>query len=57
MGTMYSLSQAATNFDMEIADVSPPERSLTDEFKQQLIDRAMSSRNLSRLRNASEKRM
>ncbi|MHA2274332.1 MAG: hypothetical protein ACXAC2_01095 [Candidatus Kariarchaeaceae archaeon] len=39
MRTMHSLSHAATNFDMEIAYVSPPEMSLTDEFKQQLLDR------------------
>ncbi|MHA2402707.1 MAG: aspartate/ornithine carbamoyltransferase family protein, partial [Candidatus Kariarchaeaceae archaeon] len=37
MRTMHSLSHAATNFDMEIAYVSPPDMSLTDEFKQQLL--------------------
>ncbi|MHA2252831.1 MAG: aspartate carbamoyltransferase, partial [Candidatus Kariarchaeaceae archaeon] len=39
MRTMHSLSHAATNFDMEISYVSPPDMSLTDEFKQELLDR------------------
>ncbi|MHA2250319.1 MAG: hypothetical protein ACXAD7_08150 [Candidatus Kariarchaeaceae archaeon] len=39
MRTMHSLSHAATNFDMEISYVSPPDMSLTDDFKQELLDR------------------
>ncbi|MHA2100984.1 MAG: aspartate carbamoyltransferase [Candidatus Kariarchaeaceae archaeon] len=39
MRTMHSLSYAATQFDMEISYVSPPDMSLTDEFKAELTTR------------------
>ena len=38
MRTMHSISYAMTQFDIDAFYVSPPEMSLTDEFKQELID-------------------
>ena len=39
MRTMHSISYAMTQFDMKAYYVSPPDMSLTDEFKKELIDR------------------
>lgn len=39
MRTMHSLSYAATNFDLEISYVSPSDMSLTEEFKQEILER------------------
>lgn len=39
MRTMHSISYAMTQFDMYAHYVSPPEMSLTDEFKAELVDR------------------
>jgi len=36
MRTMHSMSYAMTQFDIEAAYISPPEMSLTEEFKQEL---------------------
>ena len=36
MRTMHSISYAMSQFDIEAAYISPPEMSLTDEFKQEL---------------------
>jgi aspartate carbamoyltransferase catalytic subunit len=38
MRTMHSISYAMTQFDIEAFYVSPPEMSLTDDFKQELVD-------------------
>lgn len=38
MRTMHSMSYAMTQFDIDAFYVSPPEMSLTDEFKQELIE-------------------
>jgi aspartate carbamoyltransferase catalytic subunit len=38
MRTMHSISYAMTQFDLEAFYVSPPEMSLTDDFKQELVD-------------------
>ncbi len=39
MRTMHSMSYAMTQFDIDAAYVSPPEMSLTDEFKAELKER------------------
>ena len=39
MRTMHSISYAMTQFDMQAYYVSPPDMSLTDEFKKELNDR------------------
>jgi aspartate carbamoyltransferase catalytic subunit len=39
MRTMHSISYAMTQFDINAYYVSPPEMSLTDEFKQELVER------------------
>ena len=38
MRTMHSISYAMTQFDIDAFYVSPPEMSLTDEFKQEITD-------------------
>jgi aspartate carbamoyltransferase catalytic subunit len=38
MRTMHSMSYAMTQFDINAFYVSPPEMSLTDEFKKELVD-------------------
>jgi len=38
MRTMHSMSYAMTQFDIDAYYVSPPEMSLTDEFKQEITD-------------------
>jgi aspartate carbamoyltransferase catalytic subunit len=38
MRTMHSISYAMTQFDINAFYVSPPEMSLTDEFKKELVD-------------------
>jgi aspartate carbamoyltransferase catalytic subunit len=38
MRTMHSISYAMTKFDINAFYVSPPEMSLTDEFKKELVD-------------------
>ena len=38
MRTMHSISYAMTQFDIDAYYVSPPEMSLTDEFKQEITD-------------------
>ena len=38
MRTMHSMSYAMTQFDINAYYVSPPEMSLTPEFKQELVD-------------------
>ncbi|MEA3440225.1 MAG: aspartate carbamoyltransferase [Chloroflexota bacterium] len=38
MRTMHSISYAMTQFDINAFYISPPEMSLTDDFKQELID-------------------
>jgi len=38
MRTMHSLSYALTQFDTKVIYISPPEMSLTDEFKKELVD-------------------
>ena len=38
MRTMHSISYAMTQFDIEAFYVSPPEMSLTDDFKEELVD-------------------
>ncbi|MEI7990374.1 MAG: aspartate carbamoyltransferase, partial [Chloroflexota bacterium] len=38
MRTMHSISYAMTKFDIEAFYVSPPEMSLTDDFKKELVD-------------------
>lgn len=42
MRTMHSLSYAMTQFDMKAYYVSPPDMSLTDDFKQELVTRGNS---------------
>jgi aspartate carbamoyltransferase catalytic subunit len=39
MRTMHSIGYAMTQFDIEATFVSPPEMSLTEEFKKELLDR------------------
>jgi aspartate carbamoyltransferase catalytic subunit len=39
MRTMHSMGYAMTQFDVEATFVSPPEMSLTDEFKRELQER------------------
>ncbi|MCK4340346.1 MAG: aspartate carbamoyltransferase [Phycisphaerae bacterium] len=38
MRTMHSIGYALTQFDVEVTFISPPEMSLTEEFKQELRD-------------------
>jgi len=38
MRTMHSISYAMTQFDIDAFYISPPEMSLTDDFKQELVD-------------------
>lgn len=38
MRTMHSISYAMTQYDIEAYYVSPPEMSLTDDFKEELVD-------------------
>ncbi|OFW65576.1 MAG: aspartate carbamoyltransferase [Actinobacteria bacterium RBG_16_68_21] len=52
MRTMHSLGYALTQFDAEAVFVSPPEMSLTDDFKAELTDRGLVFREVEHVREA-----
>ncbi len=52
MRTMHSLAYALTQFDCPISFVSPPEMSLTDEFKKELKDYSLSYKEVDHVEKA-----
>ena len=52
MRTMHSLGYALTQFDAEAVFVSPPDMSLTDEFKTELTDRNLVFREVPHVKDA-----
>jgi aspartate carbamoyltransferase catalytic subunit len=54
MRTMHSISYAMTQFDIDAYYVSPPEMSLTDEFKQELVDLNLNFKEIEHVEEAIE---
>ena len=52
MRTMHSISYAMTQFDIEAFYVSPPEMSLTKEFKQELKDMNLKFKEIEHVKEA-----
>ena len=52
MRTMHSISYAMTQFDIEAFYVSPPEMSLTEEFKAELVDLNLNFREIEHVEEA-----
>lgn len=52
MRTMHSISYAMSQFDIEAFYISPPEMSLTEEFKQELVDLNLNFRELEHVEQA-----
>jgi len=52
MRTMHSISYAMTQFDIDAYYVSPPEMSLTDEFKQEITDLNLNFREIEHVEEA-----
>lgn len=52
MRTMHSISYAMTQFDINAFYVSPPEMSLTEEFKKELIDLNLNFKEIERVEEA-----
>ena len=54
MRTMHSISYAMTQFDINAFYVSPPEMSLLDEFKEELIDLNLNFKEIEHVKEAIE---
>ena len=52
MRTMHSISYAMSQFDIEAFYISPPEMSLTEEFKEELVERNLNFRELEHVEQA-----
>jgi aspartate carbamoyltransferase catalytic subunit len=52
MRTMHSISYAMSQFDIEGLYISPPEMSLTEEFKEELVERNLNFRELEHVEQA-----